>query len=229
MATKTFYTNSKFVAKTFTGPKPNKTFSTHCSITGHVLENCFKSGNAEPPVCSHSHMTGHVAEKCYKLHGYRPGHKQYGKTKFPTSNAAIVESNSEQSADHDQVVFTKQQYQQLLHQIEDQDSTSHSPSVNHAQTVIKLPSGTPKASKISGIVACSTYFSKHTTSSSSPPWIIVSGTTDHMICCPSFFTTITSEVSYTVRLLNCAEIPVTHISYKRSIAAGCHMRPFFLF
>lgn len=32
----------------------------------------------ERPVCSHCSVSGHVAEKCYKLHGYPPGYKLNG-------------------------------------------------------------------------------------------------------------------------------------------------------
>lgn len=63
------------------GFKKDKLFCTHCKITGHSFDNCFKVGNAEPPLCSHCNMTGHTSNRCYKLHGYPPGHKFF-KGKF---------------------------------------------------------------------------------------------------------------------------------------------------
>jgi hypothetical protein len=47
--------------------------------------------------------------------------------------------------------------------------------------------------------------------SKSTPWIIDTGATDHMINCPSLFTTITAVVSSFVKLPNGSVVPVTHI------------------
>ena len=44
------------------------------------------------------------------------------------------------------------------------------------------------------------------------PWIIDTGATDHMIYCPSFFTTITSIASHLVALPNGTHVPATHTS-----------------
>lgn len=61
--------------------KREKWYCSHCKIPGHVLENCFKAGNAKPPTCSHCDMIGHTKDQCYKLHRYPPGHKLRGKGK----------------------------------------------------------------------------------------------------------------------------------------------------
>jgi hypothetical protein len=47
--------------------------------------------------------------------------------------------------------------------------------------------------------------------SKSTPWIIDTGATDHIINCPSLFTTITAVVSSFVKLPNGSVVPVTHI------------------
>jgi hypothetical protein len=47
--------------------------------------------------------------------------------------------------------------------------------------------------------------------SKSTPWIIDTGATDHMINCPSLFTTITAVVSTYVKLPNGSVVSVTHI------------------
>ena len=39
-----------------------------------------KNKGNERPVCSHCGVTGHTIEKCYKLHGYPPSYKPKGKT-----------------------------------------------------------------------------------------------------------------------------------------------------
>uniref|UniRef100_A0A2N9FUH9 Uncharacterized protein n=1 Tax=Fagus sylvatica TaxID=28930 RepID=A0A2N9FUH9_FAGSY len=36
-------------------------------------------GKKERPVCSHCGITGHTVEKCYKIHGYPPGYKPKGR------------------------------------------------------------------------------------------------------------------------------------------------------
>lgn len=69
------YSNYRPSIKVATQQKQNRPYCTHCKVTGHVLENCFKAGNANPPVCTHCNMLGYMANKCYRLHGYPPGHK----------------------------------------------------------------------------------------------------------------------------------------------------------
>ncbi|KAG2700466.1 hypothetical protein I3760_07G232100, partial [Carya illinoinensis] len=70
MAVKKLYTLSKFSPKPTTSSKKDRHYCSHCKLSGHYLETCFKLGNAEPPLCSHCHVTRHTIEKCYKLHGY---------------------------------------------------------------------------------------------------------------------------------------------------------------
>ena len=36
-------------------------------------------GKKERPVCSHCGITGHKVENCYKIHGYPPGYKPRGR------------------------------------------------------------------------------------------------------------------------------------------------------
>jgi len=70
-------------------------------------------------------------------------------------------------------------------------------------------------SRVSGMDTC---FSTSTHSSSPThisPWIIDTGATDYMICCTSLFTSITSIVSYQVKLPNGQDVPATHIGVVR--------------
>nr|XP_034900315.1 uncharacterized protein LOC118038130 [Populus alba] len=97
--------------------------------------------------------------------------------------------------------LTKDQYTQLMALLPPGASTT-------AQTPSQLhPPPTPH---ISGIHYCLNAHT-HTTSSSHPiPWIIDTGATDHMVCCPSFFTTIVSTTSHPVALPNGTHVPATH-------------------
>ena len=133
LAVKQPYPSPKFFSKTPQQPKLEILFCTHCKIQGHVLDTCFKAGNALAPTCTHCHMTGHIAEKCYKLHGYPLGHKLHDKTKqhrFPFANMASVEL--EDSSD-DKLTFTKEQYHQLLSQLHPKEVSIANHSVNHVQ------------------------------------------------------------------------------------------------
>ena len=72
--------------------KKERTYCTHCKITGHTLETCFKAGNVEALICSHCNFIGHTVEKCYKLNGYPPRHKLFTKSRGP--NVLAVKSIS---------------------------------------------------------------------------------------------------------------------------------------
>ena len=45
----------------------------------------------ERPLCSHCGITGHTVDKCYKLHGYPPGYKFKNKMHFANQTSAIGE------------------------------------------------------------------------------------------------------------------------------------------
>ena len=68
--------------------KKERTSYTHCKITGHTLETCFKADNVEAPICSNCNFIGHTIEKCYKLNGYPPCHKLFTKSRSPNVLAA---------------------------------------------------------------------------------------------------------------------------------------------
>ncbi|KAB1214069.1 hypothetical protein CJ030_MR5G017332 [Morella rubra] len=148
LATRRF-TDFNHGTKQFTTSKSNKPYCTHCRITGHTLETCFKSGNTTPPVCSHCNMFGHVAEKCYKFHGYPPGHKLHGKSRSSSAHMVSLETSTEQHTD-DNMTFTKQQYHQLLGLLQQHEGSNETYSVHPAQTLTHSSSTTPKASKIYG-------------------------------------------------------------------------------
>lgn len=111
---KPFVPYTKYSTQSRPSPKKERAYCTHCKISGHSLETCFKAGNAEALVCSHCHLSGHIMEKCYKLHGYLPGHKLFNKPNnhavFATQSILSPASNLEEVSD-EKVGLTRFQYQ----------------------------------------------------------------------------------------------------------------------
>ena len=101
------------------------------------------------------------------------------------------------------MALTKGQYNQLLALLHSKDTSSAmaTMSVTHPSSSAKHVSN----SKISGMVTCLST-QTHTTS-----WIIDTGATNHMFCCPSLFSSVTTIVSSFIKLPNGAAVPVTHI------------------
>ncbi|KAF5442390.1 hypothetical protein F2P56_035053 [Juglans regia] len=112
-----FVPNAKYSPQSRPLSKKDRPYCTHCKISGHTFETCFKAGNAEAPVCSHCNLSGHTMEKCYKLHGYPPGHKLFNKPHssavFATQSMLSSASNLEEISD-ERVGLTRSQYQQLI-------------------------------------------------------------------------------------------------------------------
>ncbi|KAG2699759.1 hypothetical protein I3760_07G204900 [Carya illinoinensis] len=46
--------------------RKERLYCSHCNISGHSLERCFKA-NPNIPVCSHCRIPGHTKDKCYRL------------------------------------------------------------------------------------------------------------------------------------------------------------------
>jgi len=163
-------------------------------------------------------MTGHIVEKCYKLHGYPPGHKLHGKNKGIT--ATVTQSRALSDGDHEEdstesMMLTRSQYQQLLSLLHSNETSSVMASLSVTQPSSSSPNPYVSNSRVSGMATC---FST-SIHSSSPTyislWIIDTGATDHMICCTSLFTYITTTISCQVKLPNGQDVPVTHIGVIR--------------
>lgn len=216
MMAKSSYKFTKPIAKvTASGnPKPNRPYCSHCKIQGHSLDNCFKLGNVEPPLCTHCHMTGHNVDKCYKIHGYPSGHKLHGKSKIfsaAATQSCVPPEVDNEDASTETMALTKSQYNQLLALLHSQESNSAMASLSIAQPSSSSSPNNVSNSRVSGMATCSCTHTQHYSISNTTPWIIDTGATDHMICCSSFFTSITAAVSYKVKLPNGETVPVTHV------------------
>lgn len=97
--------------------KKEKLYCSHCKVTVHAFENCFKAGNAAPPKCIHCNTMGHTMDRCYKLHGYPPGHKFFGKGKTAGSFVNHVSgqplTDSEEESDSS-MALTKGLYKEIM-------------------------------------------------------------------------------------------------------------------
>ena len=146
-------------------------------------------------------MTGHIAKKCYKLHGYPPGHKLHTRNNSKSIAATVTQSRALFDDDHEEdstesMMLTRSQYQQLLSLLHSKETSSAMASLSVTQPSSSTSNPHVSNSRVSGMATC---FSTRTHSSSHThisPWIIDTGATDHMICCTSLFTSITTTVSY---------------------------------
>jgi len=187
----------------------------------------------EKPICTHCGVPGHTADKCYRLQGFPPGFK-FTKNikKFAPSHSANhvqeADTNSVSSTNSHHVVpqlpITPDQCQQLLSFLQ-QQLLVQQPSAHMAGSM-RASSSAPAStsSQVSGYTSIFSnldfkYFVFSATclvrsphpNPNCTPWIIDTGATDHMINCPSLFTTITAVVSTFVKLPNGSVVPVTHI------------------
>ena len=200
--------------------------NTTALLTKTMSSNHF-SGNRsfhirkDRPICSHCGVSGHTMEKCYRIHGFPPGYK-FSKGKNASSSVHQVSGP--------QLPITYEQCQQLINMFNPSIS-EHESSVNQASSSTSKESVIPMQGE--GMTSAGEFFtdqssiinSTHSVFASSlslpqqpsltipakTPWIIDTGATDHMICSISFFTSITSVVSKSVRLPNGQFASVTHI------------------
>ncbi|KAA8543155.1 hypothetical protein F0562_021350 [Nyssa sinensis] len=171
LAVKKFSPTSKPPNKSGQTQKP-RLYCTHCHLSGHTLETCFKAGNAAPPTCTHCHMSGHVAEKCYKLHGYPPGHKFFNRAKSSPvfANSASAEPNEDSPAT---VALTKDQYHQLFSLLQHKEHPlMPSSSTNSSKTVFHPHANFATAPTMSGILASYPFSLSASSQHSHTPWVI---------------------------------------------------------
>lgn len=190
----------------FTTFRPfNRLYCSHCKIQGHLLEDCFKAGNATPSICSNCYMSGHLTEKCYKLVGYLFGHKLHNKGRRPNvytsqSNMIVAEDFSKNQIDKMNLILNQQKkILQLLH--EKHKPADIYPFMAHNST-ISMANFTSLPSMF-GITTYLSTYSHICFDINNVPQIIDIGAIDHIICNTIFL--------YNVKLPNGLEVPVMHI------------------
>ncbi|GMH16025.1 hypothetical protein Nepgr_017866 [Nepenthes gracilis] len=174
-------------------------------IAGHSVQQCYKIGNANPPVCSYCNKTGHVMDKCYQLHGFPSNHEFNGKTGSITStaNMSSFKGKVEQEGDtDDSVLLTKAQFRQLMDLIQPKDAAA-----KKMQPTFEPIIEQPKAANMTGNIFTVAPFHKH----NQRVWILDTGVTDHMICDPSLYVHQRIQISGSVKLSNGSKAPVSHI------------------
>jgi hypothetical protein len=161
-------------------------------------------------------------EKCYRIHGFPPGYK-FNKGKNASPSVHQVSGP--------QLPITYEQCQQLINMFKPSIS-EHDSSINQVSSFASKESEIPMqgegmTSVDDSLITAQSFIldSTHSVFASSlslpqqssitnpatTPWIIDTGATNHMICSTSFFTSITSVVSKSVRLPNGQCASVTHI------------------
>ena len=178
---------------------------------------CAVSSKAKRPICSHCNISGHTADKCYKLHGYPPGYKSkingagYKASNYQSAAANLFSNSSSQSADPSKPVMSANQCQQIIDFLHSQfritapSSSSSTPQVNGSSS---SSSENPSVASFNGTVLTS---SSHSSSISSSSWILDTGATHHVCCSLKFFHSYTSVHNSFVTLPTGVHTTVTHV------------------
>jgi hypothetical protein len=147
-------------------------------------------------------------EKCYRLHGFPLGYK-FTKGKNASSAANQVSSEND-SPTMPQLPITYEQCQQLMNMFKtsslkasssqgaavNQVSSPQEQLISHMAGSFSIFSHAPLDIKHYVFASSSSLNQKTSfTNSIHAPWIIDAGTTDHMICTVSLFTTIIATIS----------------------------------
>ena len=87
-----------------------------------------------------------------------------------------------------------------------ESSTATSPSANQIQSTLHFSI----SSNMSSIPLCLSTCTHNLCKPRNIPWIIDTGATNHMTCSTSCFTNINASISYSLKLPNGHNVPVTH-------------------
>ena len=91
------------------GSSQSDTMAMYANSKGNFKGN----GKKERPFCTHCNMSGHTIEKCYKLHGYPPGYKPKGKL-IANANQATFNPGDGALVSGNQCPISKTQCEKLL-------------------------------------------------------------------------------------------------------------------
>ncbi|KAB5524389.1 hypothetical protein DKX38_022138 [Salix brachista] len=205
MALASKYVNAPFKIGGRNFARKESSYCQHCHTQGHTLENCYKAGNAEPPVCSHCNVSGHLIEKCYKIHGYSPGHKLYrGKVAGSFANqVAVSTSPNREEVSEEKMAFTKEQYLHLMSLIQPNGMLAAVPSANQTSANFKAGITPSKISVRSGLY--------HLIPKAVPP----SSLTDLLSCLSPNFPSVAISVKSSIDVNGLWHCRLGHISNSR--------------
>jgi len=184
-----------------------------------VNTQTIKQGSRKPkPVCSHCGVTGHTIEKCYKIHGFPPEFKFTCNKSAGTSSSA----NQVQIIESSPLPFTQSQVQQLMMFMQNMQANSSSSALqaggvsNTTFDCLNSSNASNPCSVFHHTLLSNpkdlVFSSCHISILPQPHTCIVdTGATDHMINSISLFTSITTTISSKVKLLNGKFALVTHI------------------
>uniref|UniRef100_A0A2N9F6C1 Retrotransposon Copia-like N-terminal domain-containing protein n=1 Tax=Fagus sylvatica TaxID=28930 RepID=A0A2N9F6C1_FAGSY len=96
-------------------------------------------GRKERPVCSHCGITGHIVEKCYKIHGYPPGYKSRARLAANQVTASTVGHYDGNTHGNASLPITSEQCHQLISFLNSQMANEASTSTHQAATIISHP------------------------------------------------------------------------------------------
>jgi hypothetical protein len=176
----------------------------------------------ERPLCSHCGITGHTVDKCYKLHGYPPGYKFKNKMHSANQTSATGEEPhlpfTQVQCQQLLAMLSSQaslnpSQPQMSNQItcQNQDASSSTPhqaasaiSQFMAGNVLNSHTTLPKHSIFSVQTVNRTQFSHSS-------WILDTGATDHMVHSLSKFSSVISTINTYIHLPNGEKALATHI------------------
>lgn len=196
------------VSKIVPRESEKRNYCTFYKIPGHSLERCFRVYK-DNSVCIHCQMLGHIINNCFKIHGYPPGHKLYGKPQANITSTSQISLLMVQA--QEQVGLTQEQYTQLIAFLKPQINQLDTLPTSHVQGLNLLSSKHIDTPEISCTYTCLSAYKTENKISSSIPWVMDTGATDHMVCLVSFLTTIKSKISQSVALPNGTMALATHI------------------
>ena len=157
-----------------------------CNKTNHRTENCRAHLK-----CAHCGWSGHTIDYCRKLKGIQSD-QQINNQKSTTSRGNFTTASQQQEVSN--FPFTKDQCEQILGML----SNRKSPMAN-------LVGNSAISDELMGKAFC---FSSQGKKSM---WILDSGATDQIVCCPELLTTLKPVKNKIVELLDGFRANVTHI------------------
>ena len=183
----------------------------------------------ERPICTHCGLTGHTVDRCYKLHGFPPGYKPKGKAQTQMAQTSPLQSQSTSPRSFTEplkgihyfpsaaaatvgsfpplVSLSSNQVQQLIAYL-----STHL----QQQTIDPFESPSTSGPSISQIYGnnCSTQFFSHPFVPSDA-WVIDTGATHHVCCNISLFSHSRLVHNTTVTLPNGHVVAINRVGSVR--------------